>query len=173
MNQINHEVHEGKYQDIRVLRGGNNIFSDDANGNRTATKNALGQETKTLEFDSTGRALKTQDANGIISENQYDATGRLISTTSNANSPNPQTTTYEYDSVGRQTKITYPDGSFTQNEYDAAGNLTKTIDQDGNVTENSFDANGNQIANKIMDKDGKVLLQSQSVYNNKNQLTHL
>ncbi len=155
----------GQQKATTAANGAKTEFAYDDKGNRTSSKNALGQESKTLEFDAAGRPLKTQDANGQITENQYDAAGRLISTTTNG-----QTTSYQYDAAGRQTKVTYPDGSTTQNEYDAAGNLIKTIDQDGNTTENSYDKNGNQIANKVMDVNGNILLQSQSVYNNKNQL---
>ncbi len=95
--------------------GATNENSYDKKGNRTGSKNALGHQSKTLTFDNAGRALKTQDANGSITESKYDTAGRMVKTSSNG-----QTTTYEYDRVGRQIKITYPSGSSNQNEYDSA-----------------------------------------------------
>jgi len=72
MNQINHEgheVHEGKYQDIRVLRGGNNIFSYDANGNRLTKVDQTA-----YQYDHNGNIINDGEHSYT-----YDARNHLVS----------------------------------------------------------------------------------------------
>ncbi len=156
---------KGQSKGTTAPNGATTEYDYDESGNRTSTKNALGQESKVLEFDAAGRALKTQDASGSISETTYDKAGRTLTT-----SRDGQTTTYEYDTAGRQTKVNYPDGSTSSSEYDAAGNLVKRIDHEGNTTASTYDSSGNQLSNQITDASGTVLLSSSSEYNAKNQL---
>jgi len=137
----------------------------DQQGNRTSTTNALGHQTQTLAFDAAGRALKSQDSNGIITENQYDSAGRLLKTTINGLS-----TSYQYDSSGRQTKVTYPDGTYSENQYDGSGRIIKTINQRGEVTENSYDSNGNRTKRQISNAQGNILAKTESLYNSLNQI---
>ncbi|MFW5443503.1 MAG: RHS repeat-associated core domain-containing protein, partial [Methylococcaceae bacterium] len=137
----------------------------DDQGNRTSATNALGHQTQTLTFDEAGRPLKSQDSNGIITENQYDSAGRLLKTTINGLS-----TSYQYDSSGRQTKVTYPDGTYSENQYDGSGRIIKTINQRGEVTENSYDSNGNRTKRQLSDAEGNILAKSESLYNPLNQV---
>ena len=141
-----------------------NYSYDDA-GNQTAVTNALNHTSKTLEYDAAGRALKTQDENGVITENSYDAGGRLTTSTSNG-----QTTTYTYDAVGRQTKTTYPDGSYSQTVYDTAGNTASTTDAQGTATTYTYDSNGNQLTETLTDASGNTRQTSRRDYNALNQL---
>ena len=126
-------------------------YDYDSAGNQTAVTNALNHTSKTLEYDAAGRALKTQDENGVITENSYDAGGRLTTSTSNG-----QTTTYAYDATGRQTKTTYPDGSYSQTVYDAAGNTASTTDAQGSSTTYTYDSNGNQLTESFTDAAGNT-----------------
>ena len=156
---------QGQSKGAIAANGATTAYDYDDNGNRISTKNALGQESKVLEFDAAGRALKTQDANGSTTESTYDKAGRTLTTTRDG-----QVTYYEYDTAGRQVKTRYPDGSESSREYDAAGNLAKTIDHEGNTTENTYDNSGNQLTTRVVDASGTVLLSSSSEYNAKSQL---
>ncbi len=144
--------------------GASRTQSYDEQGNRTSTTNALGHQTQTLAFDAAGRALKSQDSNGIITENQYDTAGRLLKTTSNG-----QSTRYQYDSAGRQTKVTFPDDTFTENQYDGSGRIIKTINQRGDTTENSYDSNGNRTKTQMTDEQGNIVAKIETSYNLLNQ----
>jgi len=101
MNQINHEgyeVHEEKYQDLRVLcvlRGGNNIFSYDANGNRlnlTENKDTTDEiQTIYTILENSNRLTKVAD-----SYYQYDQNGNII---------NDGEHTYTYDARNRLIQV--------------------------------------------------------------------
>ncbi|PID50573.1 MAG: hypothetical protein CR991_00790 [Proteobacteria bacterium] len=155
----------GQLQSTTDANGMTTKYEYDDQGNRTTSVDAQGNVEKVLEFDAAGRALKTQNTHGQITEAVYDTNGRLVSTTQDG-----QTTRYEYDAAGRQTRTIDPDGNTISNEYDAAGNLIKFIDQDGNVMTSTFDANGNQLSDKVVDANGNVLMHTTSEYNAKNQL---
>ena len=138
--------------------------SYDNQGNRTSSTNALGHQSKILSFDTAGRPLKSQDSNGIITENQYDSAGRLLKTTNNG-----QSTSYQYDTAGRQTKVTFPDGTHTENQYDGLGRVIKTINQRGETTENSYDTNGNRTKIQLTDAQGNIVAKTETSYNQLNQ----
>ncbi len=144
--------------------GASRTQSYDQQGNRTSTTNALGHKTQTLAFDTAGRALKSQDSNGIITENQYDTAGRLLKTTANG-----QSTSYQYDSAGRQIKVTFPDDTFTENQYDGSGRIIKTINQRGDTTENTYDTNGNRTKTQVTDAQGNIVAKTETSYNLLNQ----
>lgn len=140
-------------------------YTYDSNGNQIAITNALNHTSKTLAYDAAGRALKTQDENGVITENHYDEAGRLTSTITNG-----QTTAYSYDAAGRQTSVTYPDGSQSHTTYDAAGNTASTTDAQGNTTTYTYDSNGNQLTESLTDVSGNTRQISRRDYNSRNQL---
>lgn len=140
-------------------------YQYDSAGNQIAVTNALSHTSKTLEYDAAGRALKTQDENGLISTNVYDIAGRLTSSTTDG-----QTTVYAYDAAGRQIKTTYPDGSYSTTAYDAAGNTASTTNAQGIATTYTYDSNGNQLAETLTDAQGNTRPISRRDYNALNQL---
>ncbi|MFW5444029.1 MAG: RHS repeat-associated core domain-containing protein [Methylococcaceae bacterium] len=155
----------GQITETILPSGSSRQQSYDEQGNRTRSTNALGHQTQTLAFDMAGRPLKTQDSNGVITENQYDTAGRLLKTTINGLS-----TSYQYDSAGRQTKVTFSDGTHTENQYDSSGRLIKTINQRGEVTENTYDSQGNRIKTQRSNAQGTIIAITESSYNQLNQV---
>ncbi len=155
----------GQITETILPSGASRQQSYDEQGNRTRSTNALGHQTQTLAFDMAGRPLKTQDSNGIITENQYDTAGRLLKTTINGLS-----ISYQYDSAGRQTKVTFSDGTHTENQYDGSGRVIKTINQRGEVTENTYDNQGNRIKTQRSNAQGTIVAKTESSYNQLNQV---
>ncbi|SFD53815.1 Ig-like domain-containing protein [Pseudoalteromonas denitrificans] len=88
--------------------------------------------------------MSTQVSGLTASENQYDAKGRLISS-----SMGDRVTRYTYDDVnskGGLTAITDAKGYSTYFEYDIMGRVIKTTYPDGGVLEQSYDFNGNMLS---------------------------
>jgi RHS repeat-associated protein len=95
--------------------------------------NANGWPAETI-FDPTGRAIKTVT--------EYDALGRVVKETANANATNlsdKPITQYRYDALGRVIKTIDAAGTETTSEYNSFGELIKTIDQLGRTTSYRYD----------------------------------
>ncbi|WKB51634.1 LysM peptidoglycan-binding domain-containing protein [Eleftheria terrae] len=119
-----------------------------------AADNARDQVTRTV-YDKANRATHSVDALGFVTQREYDALGRVTSTTRYATAflgtladgqvptvaPVTQassnwvtrdaTTRNEYDAAGRLVKETDPEGVATRHVYDAVGRRIQTIEAEG------------------------------------------
>ncbi len=121
-------------------------FEYDAQGNRSKTINALGQETLFTSYDASGRLLSMTDPNGVITNLTYDPRGRLVSRTVAG-----VTTAFDYDGVGQLIKITLPNNAELNYSYDGARRLTDIEDNLGNRISYTLDNMGNRTGEAIFD----------------------
>lgn len=105
----------------------------------------------------------TQTTNGAAETKNFDASGALLSVTSNAgtisyslrpdgqpssiSAPGGASTTFSYDGYGRRTAISDPSAGTVSYTYDAAGNLNKTTNAKGESVNSTFD-NFNRLTGK-------------------------
>ena len=160
---------------------GSNVtkFQYDSAGNVTRQEDAAGT-VRTFTYDGAGNQLTESvqfttpsGPSTVLTENEYDADGRLIRTTTKQDGVVLSTSQTLYDAVGnrveeidalgRSTKFVYDDRGLmtetiypddtpsddtdnprTQTEYDAAGQVTAEIDELGRVTRFEYDKTGRQ-----------------------------
>lgn len=132
---------------IRVVQVDPTISTYDADGNVTATTNALDVTTINV-YDNLDREIETiqpDPATGQTSQGDatcpktyvgYDANGNVVSTTD----ANGNTTTYAYNLAGQQTAVTDALGDTTTTVYDAVGNVLSVTDALGRMTTFQYDA---------------------------------
>jgi RHS repeat-associated protein len=118
--------------------------------------NALGQTTEYLTYDKMGRAARTRDANGTITDLAYNARGWLIQRTiralaSGTADTNDAAIAISYDNVGQITRVTQPDGVYLDYVYDNAHRLTHVVDTLGNRIHYTLDNAGNRIKEETFD----------------------
>jgi len=116
-------------------------YSYDAQGNRTATTDPLGNTT-TYAYNAKGNMTSTTNALNQTTTMTYDDEGRVISVTDPLNN----TTQYDYVSsacgcvgAGKLARITDALSQETQYEYDAAGNMVLVTDALSRSTEYEYD----------------------------------
>jgi len=95
--------------------------------------NTLGQVATVLAYDGAGRVLASTDANGVRTDRQYDAAGRLTETAVRARrdgapSAEDRITRVTYNANGAVDTITDPDGATLTHTYDAAHRLIARVD---------------------------------------------
>ncbi|MDR2804208.1 MAG: hypothetical protein LBB85_00985 [Dysgonamonadaceae bacterium] len=71
------------------------------------TYSSTNWQTKTYEYDDSGRLTKETDPIGLFTEYVYNSKGQLEALIDHRRNE----TTFEYDNWGRKTKTTYPDGT--------------------------------------------------------------
>lgn len=117
---------------------------------------ALGRLTSVCEItpvSGSGACGQSNAENGFLTKYSYDAAGRLLGVTQNAQSSPTQTRTYTYDWLGRLTSEANPENGTTNYVYDtdstcgtSSGDLVKKVDAVGNVTCMSYDQLHRNIA---------------------------
>jgi RHS repeat-associated protein len=135
-------------------------------GRPSSVTNAL---TQTVSFGnySSGKAGWSRDANGILTQNVYDARGRLRAVT-----VHQRTTGYGYDAFGNMTSMRLPSGKRIGYEYDGANRLTKVRDGLGNYIAYGYDSESNRISEEIHDASGTLLKYRGMDYDADNRLWH-
>jgi len=108
-----------------------------ADGSMGKMKLPSGKEV-TLTWSEDGKTLTEADAEGVLTEQQFDVFGRLVAFTNALGAK----TCYEYDGAGYLAAIVYPDGTRRQFVYDAEGRLTKLEDEASSVTQWEYDVGG-------------------------------
>ena len=131
-------------------------FEYDAQGNRSKSINALGQETLFTNYDASGHLLSMIDPNGVVTNLTYDPRGRLVSRTVAG-----VTTAFDYDGVGQLIKITLPNNAELNYTYDGARRLTDIEDNLGNRISYTLDNMGNRTGEDIFD-DTSTLRRTQT-----------
>lgn len=103
------------------------VYSYDANGNRTSEsvtdKTSGVVTTRSWTYLPTGLLATSTEANGAVTQYEYDAVGNL----SKVIAPNGQQTLFTHDASGRVLTQTSPSGAFTQFTYDTRGRLRSTV----------------------------------------------
>jgi RHS repeat-associated protein len=117
-------------------------------GTNTAGTDADYQFSQTL-VDIFGKTVKTaakhSSAKNIISTNEYDVLGQLITETPPATATGIDPTTYTYNKLGQMISKTTPDAGTSNYTYDELGRLASTQDAKGNLVENTYDDLGRVI----------------------------
>jgi choice-of-anchor C domain-containing protein len=150
----------GRVTSYTDFAGNRTLFSDFCGCGRPKQITNPDGSIRRVEYHN-GLVTKITDELGNVTQNEYDASGRLLRTIDGEG----HVTAYEYDGQN-QTKITDPNGNITRYEYDAAGNRTKITDAEGGITLFSYDANGNMAS--LTDPVGNV---TRFVYNKNNQVS--
>jgi len=112
-------------------------FTYDASGRVKTSTDALGR-TVTNSYDSRGKLICQDFADGTFSKYQYDAVGNRVSTTNELG----QTTRYFYDVRNRPIHTVFADGSITSTQYDGAGRVVESTDELGRKTTFKYDRVG-------------------------------
>jgi RHS repeat-associated protein len=137
--------------------------------------NAAGQVSEILSFDGAGRVLSAKDANGVVTDLEYDARGRMIASkvrgTNDASEGDDRITRIEYWANGLVKKVTQPDGSFTSYAYDGAHRLTSIADAEGNTITYTLDGAGNRTGEQVKDDQAALMRSLSRTYNTLGRLT--
>lgn len=116
-------------------------YEYDENGDLIRFIDAKGRITR-YEYNSSHGIIATYNPDGALGiRNEFDDTGRLISTTNSAG----RTITFSRDLDSRQEVITDDDGNITVFEYDENGRVLQVTDPLGGITRNTYDSQGNQL----------------------------
>lgn len=94
---------------------------------------------ESAHFDSTGRLIYKQDANGNQIHFQYDPSGKISSVTD----PYGRKLLFTFGSDNKVSKITDPAARTFSYAHDVQGNLITYTDPSGNITTYSYDDNHN------------------------------
>ena len=136
--------------------------------------NALGQVSETLSYDGAGRVLSVKDPNGVTTDLEYDARGRMTARKARgANSAvetDDQITRIEYWPTGMVKKVTQSDGAFTAYAYDDAHRLTGIADNAGNSMTYTLNAASERIQEDTKDASGALQRTLSRTYNTLGQL---
>ena len=124
-------------------------YHTDGSGNVHTVTNALGHVTTFTHYDAHGRATRWVEANGLVSEVDYDARGRMVEVRVDG-----LATQMTYDAAGNRTRVTQADGSYLNYTYDGANRVTRVTDALGHYTEYTLDDAGNIIDTTVYDPSG-------------------
>jgi RHS repeat-associated protein len=128
--------------------------------------NAAGHVTEYTLYDGAGRALQMKDANGVVTDMEYNARGWLTARKVRGLDDTGEfyddaITGIEYDPTGQVTRVTQPDGyllgDYIDFTYDAAHRLTGIRDAMGNSITYTLDNAGNRTAETTKDPNGVVM----------------
>ncbi|MGB0560174.1 MAG: Ig-like domain-containing protein, partial [Spirulinaceae cyanobacterium] len=73
------------------------------------------------DFDAFGNPGWMQDANGDVTEMEYNANGDLERMIENPGTPEEEVSLFTYDSLGREDYVDYGDGLYVDYDYEGAG----------------------------------------------------
>jgi RHS repeat-associated protein len=136
--------------------------------------NPLGQTMETVRRDGNARPLSVRDANGIVTDFEYDAAGRLTARktrgTNDGSEADDRITRMSYWPTGEIRRITQPDGTWTEYSYDSAHRLTGVADHIGNTITYSLDAGGERTGEETRDHAGSLRRSLSRAYNTLGQL---
>jgi len=122
--------------------GNTQTYSYGDTGDLLTHTDSEGNTTKFLYNYQHGLISVVDPLNRVVSRNEYDANGRLVSTTG----ADGRIITYSHNIGSRQEVLTDTDGSITVLEYDEDGNIVSMTDPFGNVSLYSYDTDDNQIS---------------------------
>ncbi|UOF15683.1 DUF6531 domain-containing protein [Lysobacter capsici] len=150
------------------------VACDYRKGDLRRITNALNQSKEVLRYDAAGRVRSLANADGVVSDFEYNARGWLVS--SKVRGPDDGVeaddvvTKIEYEPTGLVKKITQADGSFIRYGYDAGHRLTSVHDNVGNSVQLTLDNAGNRIKEDTLGSDGSLRRTLSRVYDQLGQL---
>ncbi len=132
------------------------------------------------EYDAFGRLVRSVDANGGGSREQYDRLGRVVQVVDPTNAQRMSTydafdrvlsqtdalgnsTRYQYDTAGRSVTQTTPEGVQVTTTHTRNGQTRSIVDGNGNKTTYSYDQDGNLLRTETP-LDGSTVVSTQSKY---------
>ena len=126
---------------------------------------AAGRVTEFLAYDGAGRVKSFKDPNGVVTDIERDARGRVTASkirgTDDTTEADDAITRLEYFPTGLVKKVTLPGGAFATATYDSAHRLTDLADSLGNSIHYTLDAAGRRTAEE-MKNGAQVVTQKQS-----------
>lgn len=136
--------------------------------------NPLLQAMETLRSDGNARPLSVRNANGVVTDFEYDAAGRLTARktrgTNDASEADDRIMRMTYWSTGEIKRITQSDGTWTEYSYDSAHRLTGVADHIGNAITYALDAAGERTGEETRDHTGNLRRSLTRLYNTLGQL---
>ena len=142
-------------------------------GDMWKVANAAGHVTEYTRYDGAGRALQMKDANGVVTDMEYNARGWLTARKVRGLDDTGEfyddaITRIEYDPAGQVTRVMQPDGyllgDYIDFTYDAAHRLTGVRDALGNSVTYTLDNAGNRTVETTKDPNGVVMRSLSRVY---------
>ena len=134
--------------------------------------NAVGHQINITSHDGMGRPLSIADANGVVTDLEYNARGWLTKSTVR-HGAGDAVTLIEYNLAGDVTKVTLPDGSFLAYTYDDARRLTVITNQIGEKIEFASDLARNVTAQVTKDSGGTIKRTQTRAYDELSRLLRL
>ena len=135
--------------------------------------NAAGHITEYTRYDGAGHVLQVKDANGVVTDMEYNARGWLTARKVRGQDDagefyDDAITRIEYDRAGQVTRVMQPDGyllgDYIDFTYDAAHRLTGIRDALGNSITYTLDNGGNRTGETTKDPNGVVQRSLSRVY---------
>lgn len=123
-------------------------FFYDNNSNLTEIRDAYGYTIRKTEYDCRNQAVRITDAAGAVTEQEYDAMGRLLSATTES-TDGTASILYQYGTNGILSQVMDAAGSASSVTYDTEGNITSITNPNGGVTEYTYDLNNNLLREDI------------------------
>ncbi len=107
----------------------------------------------TYTYDTNGNTTETLVTNaapigpGTVTDTKatFDALGRQLTKTQDADTGSPKTTSYVYNAAGQQTSMTDEASNTTTSSYDALGRVTSVTNPDSTIDTTIYDAAGEQL----------------------------
>ncbi|KQV92819.1 calcium-binding protein [Rhizobacter sp. Root1221] len=139
-------VQESSY-DRRGLQTASATDPDGINATASTRYDAFGRAVRSVDangnvtqqsFDRVGRVVQTLDATNAVRSSTWDAFDRVLSTTDALG----HTTTYAYSDLGRSVIVTTPEGVSVKTVHNQHGQTQDITDADGNVTQFVYDGDG-------------------------------
>lgn len=134
--------------------------------------NAVGHQINITSHDGMGRPLSITNANGIVTDLEYNARGWLTKSTVRHGSGDA-VTLIEYNLAGDVTKVTLPDNSFLTYTYDDARRLTVITNQLGEKIEFTYDLASNVTQQVTKDAGGTIKRTQTRAYDELSRLLRL
>ena len=158
------------------------LYHYNDHGQRVGITNALGHTAETLAFNVDGLPTQVRDANGVITNLEYNRRGWLTSKTLQGPAGD-ETTRYQYTgrssyngggkgviAEGLVDAIIAPDGSKVSYQYDAGGRVILMSNADDEQIHYSYDAAGNPVKETIYSASGEVVRQQGKVFDELSRL---
>ncbi|MEM7304498.1 MAG: RHS repeat-associated core domain-containing protein [Pseudomonadota bacterium] len=140
------------------------IYTYDDKGNRVSMSvdpdgagPAPAQVTRFTSYDQSGRLLSMVNPNGVVTNLDYDARGRLSSRIYSVGTEEESIIIFNYDGVGNLVGIHLPNGNQINYSYDQARRLTRISDSLGNYIYYTLDNLGNKIEDQVFDADDSLM----------------
>ena len=133
---------------VETIDGPRTDVTDEASftysgGDLVSFSNSAGHVTTFDLHDDVGRVLQMTDANGLVTEYEYDARGRLLTITETPPIGPSRVTAYAYDGLGQLVNAELPNGMELTYTYTPARYLATVTDNFGSYLEFTYDDRGN------------------------------